>query len=153
MEEKGAKRVDLEIDEDQGGLELPDLVGTRLNYLIMRTAVAETIEEKFNLGPHEVAPAALINKKKRVHSTDYTVVNPHGRLECIDPNRSDLDGGEEIFVKIFGKWALKGDTIPTDRDIFRVKGLPSGYFFTERLVEFIGEQKYTNFEFGDVTVS
>lgn len=152
MEEYGESRVDLTLDEDRGGLELPDLVGNRLNYLILRNTVASALAKKFDFGPCEQAPVALINKKKRVHSADYVVVNPQGQLDVLDPERTELDGSGELFVKIFGKWALKPDAIPTDRDIFRVKGLPAGYFFSERIVDFIRGQKYTNVELTDVTV-
>jgi len=153
LEKKGASRVELDLDEDRGGLELPDLVGGRLNYLVMRNAVAAAIAAKFKLDPHDEAPVALINSKKRLHSGDYTVVNPHGHVDCLDPEQSELDGSDEMFVRIFGKWALKASAIPKDRDIFRVQGLASGYIFSERLVDFILEKKYTNFKFADVTVS
>jgi hypothetical protein len=153
LERKGASRVDLDLDEDRGGLDLPDLVGGRLNYLVMRNAVVEAIAAKFTLDPHDRAAVALINSKKRVHSGDYTVVNPHGQVDCIDPAHSELDDGDETFVRIFGKWALKATAIPKDRDIFRVKGLASGYIFSERLVDFIRDKQYTNFQFTDVTVS
>jgi hypothetical protein len=153
LQEFGDERVSFEIDEDEGGLELPDLVGNQLNYLVMRTPVLAAIEKKFQLGPHDTAPAALLKKRKKVHSTDYTVVNPHGHVECLDASRSELEAGGEPIVRIFGRYALKGSAIPKDRDIFRVKGLVSGYIFTGRLVEFIREQKYTNFGFTEITVS
>jgi hypothetical protein len=153
MQEFGVERIDLELDEDRGALELPDLLGNGLNYLVMRSHVAETIGREFALGPHETAPIALINKKKRVHSSDYVVVNPHGRVECLDLERSQMDKNDPEFVRLLGKYSLLESAIPVDRDIFRVKGLAAGYLFSGRLVDFIRAQQYTNFQFDDVPVS
>ena len=151
LREHGAERVDFEIDEDSGALELPDLVGNRLNYLVMRNPVVEAIDAKFKFGPHDKAAVALLKKRKKVHSTDYKVINPHGQVDAIDKNQSELDADGD--VQIFGKYALSAAKIPKDRDIYRVKGLVAGYLFSERLVDFIRAQKYTNFEFSEVRVS
>jgi hypothetical protein len=154
MERIGATRVEFEIDEDRGGLVLPDLVGARLNYLIISaTAIKEL--SNLELGPHELVPAALFNKKKRLHAEGYGVLNPLGQVDCLDPSRSDLDddGDGRIFVKLFGKYALKANAIPADRHVFRVKGLAVGYMFSERAVEVIRNRNLTNFEFTDVPVS
>lgn len=151
LQEFGAERVDFEIDEDRGGLELPDLVGNRLNYLVMRNPVVEAIDAKFEFGPHEKAAVALLKKRKKVHSADYTVINPHGQVDVLDESQSEFDAGG--FVQIFGKYALSAAKIPKDRDVYRAKGLVSGYLFSERLVDFIRAQHYTNFEFTEVRVS
>src|SRR5262249_4830232 len=71
----------------------------------------------------------------------------------LDWERSDLNTNtENPLVRIFGKWSLKADRVPADRDLFRVKGL-IGYLFSERLVDFIRKQKFKNFEFEDAKLS
>lgn len=154
LQEFEVNRLEIEIDEGEGGLELPDLVGTPINCLILRNRVAEDIIEHFEMGQYETVQTSLINEKKRVHSTDYTVINPLGFVDVLDPTRSDLvdDLGLKV-VQIFGKFAIKKSAIPADRDIFRVQGLPLGYMFSERLVDFIHQQGYTNFTFADVVLS
>lgn len=154
MAEEGADAVTYELDETRGALELPDLVGTNLNFLILRKACSESILAQHELGPHEVVPAILVNSKERVHSSDYVVVNPHGKVECLDVARSDTRGsGDKVSVKLFGKFWLKKSLVPPDRDIFRVKGLAVGYVFSERLVEHIRQQGFTNFVFEDIQLS
>jgi hypothetical protein len=152
MKRKNVSQIRLDLDRDAGGVVLPDLVANRLNYLVVKRAVASIIEDRFALGPHEVAPVVLVDGA-RTHSDDYAVINPHGQVDCLDVTRSELDGdSDQVFVRIFGSWAVNPAAIPSDRDIFRIRGLASGYIFTERLVDLIRAQRFTNFEFADVTV-
>lgn len=153
MTEHGADAVTYELDESRGALDLPDMVGTNLNFLILRKACADAILAESELGSHEVIPAVLVNAKKRVHSSDYVVINPHGKIECLDTARSDMDDDDDDpSVAIFGKFWLKAALVPPKRDIFRVKGL-IGYVFSERLVELIRQQGFTNFVFEDIQLS
>lgn len=145
--------VRLTLDESDGGLDRPDLVGNDQNYLLLRRGCADAILAGFSAGPHELVPVTLINKKKRVHADDYAVLNPLGKVDCLDVARSEMDGdADNPAVRIFGKFALKAAALPADRDIFRVPGL-MGYMFSERLVEFIQRREFTNFVFSPVQLS
>lgn len=147
--------VRLDLDEAGGGLALPDMVGNDLNYLILRRPCAEALLERFALGPHDVLPAHLFNRKKRLHADDYLILNPLGKIDCLDVGRSDMDddGADERTVRLFGKFMLDRRRIPADRDIFRVRGVLLGYMYSERLVDFIRERDYTNFVFKPVALS
>lgn len=93
------------------------------------------------------------NEKKRIHTNDVLVVNPLNAVDCLDWDRSQLDGDvENPMVRIFGKWSIKAERIPPDLDLFRVKGL-IGYLFSERLVEFIRNQKFEGFAFDEAPQS
>lgn len=151
VEKQGVDTIDFELDESRGGLDLPDLVGTNEGFLIYSKRMADALETEFSLGPHETFPARLINKKKRVHAEDYVVLNPLGQVDCLDRSRSDMDEDGEL-VRIFGKAVLASAAVPTDRDIFRAQGV-IGYIFSQRLVEFIGQQGFTNFVFEDLLVA
>lgn len=145
--------LELHMDEDIGGLELPDYVGNTDNALVLRRTCADAIVSRFGLGDHEQLPAQLINEKGRVHADDYLVLNPLGQLECLDEQLSEMDGDDEDpTVKIMGKWCLRAKLVPGDRDLFRVKGV-IGYLFSERLVTFIRDQGFTNFRFLPVVMS
>lgn len=154
MEEFDEHDVRLELDENDGGLDRPDMVGNDQNYLILRRACADAILAAFSAGPHDVTPVTLVNKKKRVHADDYVVVNPHGQVECLDRARSEMNKDAEApAVRIFGKFWLRTAAVPADRDIFRVRGLLIGYVFSERLVEFISAHAFTNFVFEPIQLS
>lgn len=155
MEEFSLDTVPLDLDETTGGLVLPDMVGNDQNYLILRRPCADALLESFSLGPHEVLPATLFNKKRRIHADDYVVLNPLGKIDCLDVECSDMDddGDDEPSVQLFGSFALDRARIPEDWDIFRVRGVLLGYMFSERIVDFIRQQGYTNFVFETVTLS
>ncbi|MCX4242252.1 hypothetical protein [Paraliomyxa miuraensis] len=154
MEDKGVEAVTFDLDEARGALELPDLVGTNLNFLILRKLCADAILGQHDVGEHEVVSAVLVNSKERVHASDYVVLNPHGKVECLDTVRSEMDDDDDDpAVALFGKFWLKAALVPPGRDIFRVKGLTVGYVFSERLVEFIRAQGFSNFVFEDVQLS
>ena len=154
MKARGDDAMRLNVDETEGGLDLPDVVPNVDNLLVLRKRCAKQILEDFELGDHEALPVVLINSKRRIHAKDYLVINPFGTFECLDTQRSEMDGDEERpAVRIFGRFWLDASRIPLDRDIFRVKGLVSGYMFSERLVAFIREQGFTNFVLHEVQLS
>lgn len=154
LEELQEDTVRLEIDEHEGGLELPDLLGNERNYLVVRRACADALLPRFSAGPHESAPVTLINRKRRVHADDYVVLNPLGKVDCLDAGRSEMSGDtRHPVVRIFGEFRLRSAAVPEDRDIFRVQGLLLGYVFSERVVEYIRQQRFTNFVFEPVQLS
>lgn len=153
LERLGLDVLDLPMDEDEGGLEPADYVSNTDNMLILRRACADAIVAGSRVGEHEILPARLINAKQRVHADDYVILNPLGKFECVDRERSDMDQGvEDPWVNPWGKWYLRRTLVPTDRDLFRVVGV-LGYLFSERLVELIGAQGFTNLRFRPVLLS
>lgn len=151
MDDEGVDLVELELDELKGGLELPDLVGTDCQMVIISKRFADATQEQFSLGPCEVFPARLLNKKNRVHADDYVVLNPLGTVDCLNRTASEMDESGD-HIKIFGKAVIAASAVPTDRDIFRIEGM-IGYVFSERLVDYIRQQGLTNFVFTDMLVS
>ena len=153
MSENEMTYLDLGMDEDAGGLKLPDRVGNTQSMLILRDKCLNAINEHFNLGEYEVLPARLINEKKRVHADDYAVVNLLERFDCLDIEKSDMDDNKKNpGVQIFGSYWLKEVLIPGDRDLFRVKGVID-CIFSEKLVQFIKSKGFTNFFFKPVQLS
>ena len=144
--------LELPMDEDRGGLELPDYVSNSDNMLILRRACADAIVTHSSVGNHELLPAKLINQKGRLHSDDYAILNPLGKSDCVDRQNSDMDKTPDAWVNPWGKWYLRRALVPTDRDLFRVVGVV-GYFFSETLVSFVQAQGFTNFRFKPVLLS
>jgi hypothetical protein len=152
LDRLGEDHIELSLNEGMGGLERPDLVGNNQNYLVLRRPCAEAILGGFVVGPHELFPTLLINRKKRVHADDYVLLNPLGQSDCLDRARSDMEESG-VYVRMFGSFTLRAAAILADRDIFRVLGVPGGYMFSERLVEFIRARAFTNFVFEPVNLS
>ena len=153
MRADGVELLEYRLDETQGGLEVGDYFTTTTNHLPLTRACADAIAAQFDLGPHECVPARVRNSKGRIHVADVVILNPLGRIDCLDWEKSDLNKNPtNPMVRVLGKWRLKADRVPQDRDIFRVKGL-IGYVFSDRLVDFIGGQKFKNFEFEPAALS
>ena len=151
LKDEGVDTIDFDLDESRGGVELPDLVGTNKGILVVSNRVVEALREEFALDPCEVLAARLVNKKKRVHAEDYFALNPLGEVDCLDRSRSEMDDAG-VLVRIFGKAVLSAASIPADRDIFRVQGV-IGYIFSQRLVDYIRQQGFSNFVFDDIAVA
>jgi hypothetical protein len=153
MQADGVSFLEYRLDESRGGLEIGDYFTTTTNHLPITRRSADAITTAFDMGRYECVPARVRNEKKRIHVADAIILNPLGRVDCLDWERSELDDDpEDLMVRIFGTWSLRRDRVPRTRDLFRVKGL-IGYVFSERLVSFIRSEKFKNFEFETVTLS
>ena len=144
LEELDIDVLDLEMDEDEGGLELPDYVSTTTDVLPLSNKAARAIVNGFACPEHEMLPVRLINEKGRTHSDDYVLLNLLGKIDCLDVDKSDMDDEGER-VRPFGKWCLRRDRLP-ELDLFRVPGV-IGHMFSERLVSFIQTEGFKNFNF------
>jgi len=152
MERLGIDILDLFMDEDRGGLKLPDYVSNTDEILPLSERCLEAFNEGFDIGDHEILACQLINGKKRVHSDKYAIVNFLSVTDCLDQDRSDIDNTTDfLLVEFMGKWCLDSKRVPPGRDLFRVDGV-IGFIFTERLVDFIKSSGFTNFQFEPVTL-
>ncbi|MEM9456552.1 MAG: double-CXXCG motif protein [Myxococcota bacterium] len=154
MKDHGNLPLRFPLDEARGGLALPDVVPDASDRLVLRRSCLDAIASSHNLGHYEAIPMLLINSKGRIHSDEYVIVNVIGEADCLDFERSEMcNAGRFPAVRIFGKFWITRSRIPEDLHIFRAKGVCTGYMFTERLVDFIRQQGFTNFAFRDVQLS
>jgi hypothetical protein len=125
-----------------------DYFRTATNHLTVSCRFAEALAAKFNIGSCELLPARVRDeKKKKIYIPQMMVVNPIEAVDCLDWDNSELDDDVEYpLVRIFGKWSLKTERVPTNLDLYRVKGL-IGYIFSERLVDFVYNEKFKGFTF------
>lgn len=153
MEKLGLDALDLPMDEDMGGLELSDSVSNASNHVALRRACIDAILKDHDIGEHELLPCRLINEKGRVHADDYVLINLLGKVDCLDQQHSELDTNVDfLHVAFMGKWSLEAAKIPPGRDLFRADGV-LGHIFSDRLVQFIADQGFTNFAFEPVVVT
>lgn len=153
MKKRRLDRLTYTLDEEEGGLKVGDYLTNTQSELVLKRACAEAIVAKFDVGPHELIPAEVKNEKGRVHAADISVLHPVLTIDCLDWERSQLDGDKDYpKVRLFGAWSLKGQKVPPELDLFRVKGLLS-FIFSDRLVEFIKQKRFENFVFEDVKVT
>lgn len=145
MREHGDDVAELRLQRAQGGLGLPDFVSNVHDLLILRRSCAEAILEEHEAGPHELVPATLVDAMG-THADDYVILNPLGKVDCLDAQRSQMVGApEHPWVRTGGRFYLDRGRVPLDRDIFRIEMLPAGYAISDRLAAFIDERAFTNF--------
>lgn len=146
MRQRGMAHLTYELDEERGGLKVGDYLKNLKSELTLRRSCAEAIVAGFEVGPHELIPAQVVNEKGRVHA-EIVVLHPLLAIDCLDWERSVTDGdAKNPTVQVFGAWSLKGERVPPELDLFRVKGL-LGHVFSEGLVDFIQQQRFENFAF------
>jgi hypothetical protein len=152
MANRNRARLRYDLDEEAGALEPGDFLTGSCNDLGVSRRFADALSA-FHVGPHELVPIEVYNAKGRVHIADAVLINPLEPVVCLDPDRSQMNGDQERpLVRIFGTWCLQERLIPPGRDLFRVKGL-IGYVFSERLVDFIKKEGFTNFVFEPAPLS
>lgn len=143
------REATLDLDEDDFGLELTDLLGTTNPMLLLRGSVYEALAEQLRFDPIETHRFRLLNAKGRPHSDDYLIVNPLDPQPCMSRPHSDIlenDDGEILRVR---KLVLEVAKLPP-RDLFRAAESPKTYLVTQRFVDLVTEAGYTNFNFEPV---
>jgi hypothetical protein len=130
--------------DDCLGTKLPALIGTTLGYLILNSDLRKIVQDKCATCDIEYLPINLLNRKGRLQSQDYCLVNPIGTVDCLDHERSKIaytDKGEVIEVDVFvlDPRCLKG--VPA---LFRIKEDPSKYVLTEPLASAFADHAFTN---------
>src|SRR5207302_1272588 len=104
------------------GIKLASLLGNTQSYLIVNTEVKNVIVEHCTLSELEVLPFTLYNHKKRIHSSDYWIVNPIGYLDCVNRAASNIRYLSTDPTKIVAvrKFVLDTKRLENAPDLFRV---------------------------------
>lgn len=144
--------VGVPLDESTGGLELPSYVANTQSLVIVSARCAAHMSESFDLGKYEILPVRLINEKGRVHAEGYAMVNPIGSVDCVNKAKSKIALTPRGKVALIEAYALDSARIPEGRDLFRVPEYPCDYFFSQRLIDALASNGFTNFNFEPVEV-
>jgi len=126
------------------GIKLASLLGNTLNYLIVNSAMKQIIAEASN-SELELLSFNLYNHKKRIHSTDYWIINPIGTIDCLNLTASEIkympDGVRVIAVK---KIVLDPGKLSMEPTLFRIKENPGKYVINTTLAKSFQEREFTN---------
>lgn len=142
--------VHMDLHPDYTGLKLASFIGNTGGLIILHRDVAEVLVNRLTLGETEHFPFTLMNEKGRVHSRDYVFFNPVGSYDCLDLERSELDVDEDGDVISLDRIVLDARKLDGAPDILRIREDPSRVLFSQRAVDALREQGFTNFHFKDV---
>ena len=145
--------VELSLDSDYTGLKLASFIGNTGGLVILDKEVATFLENHLTLGDTERFSFTLMNEKGRVHSKDYVFFNILGSWDCLDLERSEIDADEDGYVYSIDKVVLDARKLEEAPDIIRIQEDPARVLFSQRAVDVIREQGFTNFHFKDVEIT
>lgn len=128
------------------GIKLASLIGNTQSFLIVSAEMKGVILEHCADSDLEILPFTLFNHKKRVHSTDYWIVNPIGYVDCVNRGASDIrylstDPNKIVAVR---KFVLDPKRLENAPDLFRVPEDREKYFISARLGKAFQEKEFTN---------
>ncbi|HVK54197.1 MAG TPA: DUF1629 domain-containing protein [Burkholderiales bacterium] len=145
MGDKYPKDAKVRLDPKSPGIKLGSLLGNLIGYLMVNTALKDVILEVCKCEV-EVLPFTLYNHKKRVHSTDYWIINPIGVFDCVNRDASTIQYVDATKAEIAGveKLVFDPNKMAAAPDLFRVPEDPMQQFISERLAKAIKAINPTN---------
>jgi len=134
----------IKLRDENPGLALPGFIGNTCSFLILSSTGVRIVREMCPEQKLEVFPFELVNHKNRVHSTDYSIVNPLTKIPCLDERASGATHGKRGDVIAVKKLVLKRQAVADAPHLFRVAELPDRYVFSRALGRKFNEAGVTN---------
>ena len=144
--EKYPENAEIHLQSEDPGIKLYSLIGNTHSYLIVDTAVKDTIVEfcPDDETEIEMLPFTLINHKKRVHSKDYWIINPIGTFDCVNRSASEIEFLDDDIVGV-DKYVFDPKKLEKAPHLFRVPEDPTEYFISQSLAKAFKDKQFTNF--------
>jgi hypothetical protein len=121
--------------EEDPGLKLPGIIGNTVGYFIGSRAVREAVEELCVGSTIEFLPFTLYNHKKRVHSTEYCLINPIGGFDCLSDQSSEVITDSQDEPVIVDRPVLDAKKLTNAPHLFRIDKSLGSYVFSRVLGE------------------
>lgn len=140
------------LEKSKKGRRLDSLLSNTINYLIVNTAMKDTILQHGNFPDIEIEtlPFTLFDPSGKVMSKDYWIINPIGTKDVLNKKFSDIhyldapgdpDHGKVVSVR---KFVINPDKLDEKIAIFRVPEAKEETFINETLARAFYEKGYTN---------
>lgn len=130
--------------EPRSGIELPSLIGNTLGYLIVSSRMKDVMSRLRALGRAELLPVRIHHEKKRLHTSDYWIVNPLGSIDCVNRSASKIQRGEAGPPDVTADRLVLNPHKAEGNDLFRVPEDPRRYVVSERLANALARHGFTN---------
>jgi hypothetical protein len=140
----------LDMDEDQGGIKVPAVIGNTQHYLIVAEAVKDALLPLCDGAEVEVLPVALFNRKKRRHPGRFFILNPIGARDCLDLRASEIEylhePGDPYDGAVVGvdRFVLDPAKLAGAPALFRVREEPERYVLDERAAQALRAGGFSN---------
>jgi hypothetical protein len=134
----------IKLRRENPGLALPGFIGNTRGFLILTSAGVEVLRRMCPEQPLEVFPFELVNHKNRVHSTDFSIVNPLTKLPCLDATASGAQRGKRGDVIAAKQVVLSRKAVDAAPHLFRIAEMPGEYVFSRALGKELNAAGVTN---------
>jgi len=140
------------LGEEYPGLRLESFVGNTKSMLVVSSALRALLEKWCQGLEVEYLPVHIYNHRKRLHSSDYSIINPLGTFDCLDQTASDVKrlGTEVIRLR---RIVLSPEKLKSAPHLFRIPEDPTVYVVSEPLVKAIEAGGFTNVIFDELEIS
>jgi hypothetical protein len=134
-------RIDL--TEENPGLRLESFVGNSKRMLVVSRPLRAVVEQYCKDQDIEYLPVHIYNHRGRLHSDEYTLINPLGTLDCADLERSEIMMMEGEIISV-DRVVLSPAKLERPPHLFRVREAPYFYILSEPLAEALKAGGFTN---------
>ena len=119
------------MSKDQKGVKLSSLLGTTRNMLIARVDLRRLIEEHCKGVDIEYLPFSLYDHRKRLYSKDYSIINPIGTFDCLDPRKTNAvwDKEKPGRISLLRMPVLDRAKVAKAPELFRIPEAPTDLIF------------------------
>ncbi|CAM3550103.1 hypothetical protein G4177_32300 [Corallococcus sp. ZKHCc1 1396] len=133
----------INLSEEYPGLRLESFIGNVKNILVVSSPLRALLEQWCKGMEIEYLPVHIYNHRDRLHTSDYSIINPLGALDCLDPDASEVVrlGKEILSVE---RIVLSPQRLKDAPPLFRILEDPSVYVVTEPLARALHEGGFTN---------
>lgn len=134
----------LAMEDRDPGLKLASLLGNTLSFLVVHQAMKDVLEAACQ-SEVEYLPVRILNHKKRVHSTEYWIVNPLGTVDLVDREASEIDFDDDgktivgVRKLVFVRARLDGAPA-----MLRVPEKPEDIYIGTKVVKALAPHGFTN---------
>ena len=138
------KEAKIYLREESAGIKLSGILGNTKGYFIGSKKVTEAVKRLCAGWEIEYLPFTLFNQKKRVHSTDYFIINPIGGFDCLDEEACGIEYDSDGDVVLVKKFVLRRKKMESAPHLFRIDKRPAEYVMSQQLVSALKEAGVTN---------
>ncbi|HYO55246.1 imm11 family protein [Archangium sp.] len=133
----------VQLSEENPGIRLESFIGNTKRMLVVSSPLRAVLEKWCQEQDIEYLPVHIYNHRGRLHTSDYSIINPLGTLDCLDRERSHVEMMKDVVLSV-ERIVLSPAKLERAPHLFRVREDPSVYVVSESLAEALRAGAFTN---------
>lgn len=133
----------IHLSEEYPGIRLESFIGNIKHMLVVSSPLRAVIEKWCQGQEIEYLPVHIYNHRGRLHTSDYSIINPIGTLDCLDREFSEVEMMDDEVLSV-ERIVLSPTRLERAPHLFRVREDPCVYVVSEPLAQAIETGGFTN---------